>query len=155
MHYGITELGQHWSRWYWLAACWHKAFTWTKVDLSSIRHQWNFIEIWSLSFGKMHLIMLYPTWQPFCFSFHVLTHSPLGDLIKILKIKFPHATFPSNNLQILIEIALQGFLKNSSQHWLRLWLDAVRQQAIIWANVDQDPCHHMPSLGHKALSYSY
>ena len=32
------------------------------------------------------------------------------------------------------------------------WLGAVRQQAITWANVDQDLCHHMVSLGHNMLS---
>ena len=25
-----------------------------------------------------------------------------------------------------------------SQHWFREWLDAIRQQAITWANVDSD-----------------
>ena len=38
-----------------------------------------------------------------------------------------------------------------SQHWFRYWLGAVRQQAITWTNVDQDPCHHMASLGHNEL----
>ena len=30
-----------------------------------------------------------------------------------------------------------------SQHWFRLWLGAVRQQAITWANIDIDLCRHM------------
>ena len=38
-----------------------------------------------------------------------------------------------------------------SQHWFRWWLGAVRQQAIIWANVDPDLCRHMASLGHNEL----
>ena len=38
-----------------------------------------------------------------------------------------------------------------SQHWLRQWLGAVRQQAITWANVDPDLCRHMASLGHNEL----
>ena len=38
-----------------------------------------------------------------------------------------------------------------SQHWLRLWLGVVRQQAITWANVDPDLCHHMASLGLNEL----
>ena len=39
-----------------------------------------------------------------------------------------------------------------SQHRLRQWLGAVRQQAIItWANVDPDLCRHMASLGHNVL----
>ena len=41
-----------------------------------------------------------------------------------------------------------------SQHWFRWswwWLGVIRQQAITWANVDPDLCHHMMShsLGHK------
>ena len=38
-----------------------------------------------------------------------------------------------------------------SQHWFRLWLGAVRQQAITWANVDLVPCRHMASPGHNEL----
>ena len=41
----------------------------------------------------------------------------------------------------------------SSQHWFRLWLGAVRQQAITWANVDQCLCRHMASLGANELTY--
>ena len=36
MPYGVTELGQHWLRW-WLVAWQHQAITWTNVDLSSVR----------------------------------------------------------------------------------------------------------------------
>ena len=42
-----------------------------------------------------------------------------------------------------------------SQHWFRLWLGAVRQQAITWANVDPDQCHHMASLGHRFFKYKW
>ena len=38
------------------------------------------------------------------------------------------------------------------QLWFRLWLGAVRQQAITWANVDPDFCRHMASLGHNELN---
>ena len=38
-----------------------------------------------------------------------------------------------------------------SQHKLRWWLVAWRQQAITWANVDPDLCHHMAALNHNAL----
>ena len=38
-----------------------------------------------------------------------------------------------------------------SQHWFRWWLGAVRQRAIIWANVDPDHSRHMASLGHNEL----
>ena len=37
----------------------------------------------------------------------------------------------------------------SSQNWIRSWLDAVRHQAITWANVDPYMCHNMVSLGHS------
>ena len=43
----------------------------------------------------------------------------------------------------------------SSQHWFRLWLGAVRQQAITWTNVDQVLWCHMPSLGHNELRFFY
>ena len=43
-------------------------------------------------------------------------------------------------------------LQMISQHWFRQWLGAVRQQAITWANVDQDLCRHMASLSHNELT---
>ena len=39
-----------------------------------------------------------------------------------------------------------------SRHWFRQWLGDVRQQAIIWGNVDPDPCRHMVSIGHNELN---
>ena len=39
-----------------------------------------------------------------------------------------------------------------NQHWLKKWLDAVRQQAITWANVDPHLCHHMALLSHNELN---
>ena len=39
-----------------------------------------------------------------------------------------------------------------SQHWLRWWLGAVRQQAKTWANVDPDICRHLASLDHNELN---
>ena len=41
-----------------------------------------------------------------------------------------------------------------SQHWFRQWLGAARHQAIAWANVDTDLCHHKASqsLGHNELT---
>ena len=38
------------------------------------------------------------------------------------------------------------------QHWFRLWLGAVRQQAIIWTIVDQYLCHQIASLGDNELN---
>ena len=40
---------------------------------------------------------------------------------------------------------------NSSQHWIGLWLGAVSQQAMIWGNIDQEPCRHMASVGSNEL----
>ena len=39
-----------------------------------------------------------------------------------------------------------------SQHWLRQWLGAVKQQAITWANVDPDLWRHMALLGDNGLT---
>ena len=36
-----------------------------------------------------------------------------------------------------------------NQHWFRWCIGDIRQQAIIWANVDPDLCHHLVSLGHN------
>ena len=38
-----------------------------------------------------------------------------------------------------------------SQHWLRWYLGAVRQQVIAWANLCIDLCHHMTLLGNSEL----
>ena len=56
-------------------------------------------------------------------------------------------------MHIFCEIALGCMPIISSQHWFRYWLGAVRQQAIIWANVDPFVCHHMVSLDHNGLTY--
>ena len=40
----------------------------------------------------------------------------------------------------------------SNQHWFRYWLGAVRQQAIIRANVNPDLFCHLTSLGHNELT---
>ena len=43
------------------------------------------------------------------------------------------------------------------QNFLKLfinWIGAVRQQAIIWTNVDKDVCHHMVSPGINELTYN-
>ena len=38
-----------------------------------------------------------------------------------------------------------------SQHWLNLWLGAVRQQNFTWPNVDPNLCLHMAPWGHNGL----
>ena len=40
-----------------------------------------------------------------------------------------------------------------SQYWFRKWLDAIRQQAITWANVVPDLCCLIVSLDHNKLSF--
>ena len=35
----------------------------------------------------------------------------------------------------------------SAQYWFKLWLGAMRQQAITWINVEQDLCYHMSTGG--------
>ena len=40
-----------------------------------------------------------------------------------------------------------------SRHCFRLWLGAVRHQAITWANVDSVHCRLIASLGHNELTY--
>ena len=57
----------------------------------------------------------------------------------------------NGSLSTPYEIALRWMLKNltkRSQHRLRYWLGAIRQQAITCTNVDPDLCCHMASLGH-------
>ena len=58
------------------------------------------------------------------------------------------------------EIALSRMPHNftmvmRSQNWFKLWLVAMKQQAITWANVDPDLFGHMASLGHKELTYNF
>ena len=54
--------------------------------------------------------------------------------------------------RICCEIAFRSMpLMMVGQHWFRYWIGAVRQQAIIWANVMPDLSRHMVSLGHNEL----
>ena len=41
------------------------------------------------------------------------------------------------------------------QRSLMQWFAAIKQQAIIWANVDSDLCRHMASLVHKGLKLTW
>ena len=54
---------------------------------------------------------------------------------------------------ILSSVECHGTIQMVSQHWFRQRLGAVRQQAITWANVDQDICRLMASLGHNNETY--
>ena len=40
-----------------------------------------------------------------------------------------------------------------SQHWLRQWIGAVRQQAIAWSNIDQDLWFHVVSVGYNGTEW--
>ena len=40
----------------------------------------------------------------------------------------------------------------SGDFHLTPWLGAVMQQAIAWANIDPDPCHHMAPLGNNVIN---
>ena len=78
----------------------------------------------------------------------------LGDLDGILKMEFSILFYwlvSSDLLMIMPSDECQRTLLMIRQHWFRLWLGAVRQQAITWANVDSVPCHLMASLGHNEL----
>ena len=59
--------------------------------------------------------------------------------------------FPFSNFLMIISDECQRTLPMISQHWVRKWLGAVRQQAIDWISVDQDIQRHMASLGHNEL----
>ena len=56
-------------------------------------------------------------------------------------------------MQYSLKIALQRYIKNSKQHWSRLWLGAISEQALAWAKADQDLCRHMVSLWDSELTY--
>ena len=49
------------------------------------------------------------------------------------------------------EIALRWLLLDLNDDEFKLWLGAVRQQAITRANVDPDLCRHMAWVGHNEL----
>ena len=76
-----------------------------------------------------------------------LTHWPLGNLNGILDI-FKHILV-IDEWGISCEIALiwMSLDFTDDQSTLVAW----RQQAITWANVDQDLCRHMASLGYNEL----
>ena len=87
---------------------------------------------------------------------HRLTHWPLGDLYVILKIQSSILFYwlvSSDLLMTMPSNETHGFLLTIAQHWSRLWLDAIRQQAITWANVDPVPCHHMAFTRSQWVKY--
>ena len=42
----------------------------------------------------------------------------------------------------------------TSQHWVKKWYGAIRQEAITWSDVDPDPYCYVASLGHNVLIIS-
>ena len=42
-----------------------------------------------------------------------------------------------------------------SKYWFSYWLGATRQQAITWASVEPDPCHHIASPSHNELTVDF
>ena len=58
---------------------------------------------------------------------------------------------------ICCEIALKRMSLDftDDQSTLVQLIGVVRQQAITWANVDPDLCHHLASLGHNELSQRF
>ena len=84
-----------------------------------------------------------------------LTHWPLGDLDLILKNWFSILFYwlvSWDLCMIMPSDECHRALLMISQQWFRQWLGVVRQQAITWASVDQDPCRHMVSLCHNELT---
>ena len=81
--------------------------------------------------------------------------SPPGDVAVVLNATFTNLLYwvvPWAFIVKLLTCKYQRKWRTSlmrSQHWLRLWLGAVRWQAITWANADSDLCRHMASLGHS------
>ena len=76
----------------------------------------------------------------------------LGDAVVSLCVMFKH-TLQIKFMSTSYEIALRWMPQHTCQHWFRSWLDAVRQQANIWANADPDQCHHMALLGQNELTH--
>ena len=73
----------------------------------------------------------------------------LGNLDAILKMEFSILFYwlvSSGLLMMIPSDECHRTLLIISQHWFRLWLGAVRQQAITRANVDPDLCRQMASL---------
>ena len=63
-----------------------------------------------------------------------------NSFYELISRAFPVKLFPGECYRIPLVI---------SHHWFRQRLGAVRQQAIAWANVDQDLCCQMASLRHN------
>ena len=77
---------------------------------------------------------------------HIVNSLTLRDLDSILKVLSSFLFYWLVSSHLLMKMPsdeCHGTFLKISQHWFRQWLGAVRQQAITWANVDPDLCHHM------------
>ena len=76
-------------------------------------------------------------------------HWPLGDVALILKVYFLNSLYRIVELSLCVKLLSGECHKNSlieTQYWFSYWLASTKQQAITWANLDPDLCHHMVSL---------
>ena len=80
-----------------------------------------------------------------------LTHWPLRDVAAILKLKFSNSLYES--ISWVLPAKLLGMHQTPINGKSRLWLGAIRQQAVTWVNIDQDLYHHMLSLSHNELTH--
>ena len=127
------------------------------------------VEVWSLSWSSCKYGLYKGFWRrPCALVFHskiyslfnMQTCSQINTLapgesgcdFKIANFALVHWLVLSDHIMIMPSDEYDGTSLMISQHWFRLWLDAIRQQAITWANVDQILCRHMMSLGHSVLS---
>ena len=88
----------------------------------------------------------------FCFVFYsgayitdISTRWPLGDVAVILKEYFSNSLYRTVAWALAVKLLSDECHRTSlmrSQHWFKWCFGAVRHQAITWANVDPDPCHH-------------
>ena len=90
---------------------------------------------------------------PFLNTHQCLTQWPLGDAKQNKGKQFSNANFYKCIFVLhTYKTGLGWRPAFSRQHLFRLWLGAVRQQAITWVNVDQGLCRHMASLSLNELT---
>ena len=86
---------------------------------------------------------------PIKYQCSLLTHCPLGDMAMILKMQSLNTFYGLSAWACRMKLlSAECHTKplTKSQRWFRKWLGDVRQQAIIWANVDPGRCFHVASI---------
>ena len=76
------------------------------------------------------------SWLASCWPLQILTHCLPGNLDVIFKMPFSILFYWLESYDLLMMMPsyeCQGTLLMISQHWLRWWLSAVREQGITWA----------------------